>query len=311
MHNVQLYIKRWTRRTPSLRQAFPINVFGFGTDFTHASVFDPKSPHERPEPFADMWAAIFTHLIRIGKINDPGVLRDALWCCCAILQDQGYERCYVTKDVLPKHNSAVAILVPGCQTEIILKQRAVVAAQFYRKMVDIITTKTFCLLSGYQPKERSKVVIPNESGKLREHFLDYLAESEGKHREDLKLELTLAASNVPLDDAATKTVANVANFISELCKRNETPSLIVGISSTFHLIRLAQQLEVQLEEYFKSSPPEEDLKILLVGAETDEGIDDKIKSPVLWHPAYMKSLFFEVFSYLAKHGMLPPYGETR
>lgn len=83
--------------------------------------------------------------------------------------------------------------------------------------------------------------------------------------------------------------------------------LIVVISSTFHLIRIAPLLEQRILSLWNNTLGHalENVTLLMLGSETAGDIESQRTSPVVWNPRYRKLLFLEVFNYLTVHGLLP------
>lgn len=305
-----VFQKAWaTRHRRRNEQKFNLRSFEFASRFgkgrDNLSVFDPSKKAPSAAPYADMWASIFTHLLSPQRDN-PGPLRDALWSCGAILQDQGYEIKAITKDIIPTHSFDVAMLVPGCQTPKMLKQRALVGAQVWCQMMER-AENTRCFLSGARPPNEKRVTTPNESALMRKEFLEFFARHQNKHPENLDVEMGITARDVRCDPKSDTTKTNIRRFVDTIVKDGTSNlRLIVVVSSTFHLIRLAPILEDALANLWRrpNSAPRK-LQLALVGAETDEFVSEPEKAPLIWDPVYMKSLFFEVFKYLAQEGQLP------
>ena len=305
-----IFHKRWSGRQHGRHeQAFNARSVAFAGRFSkrkeNLALFNPKKPSPNAGPLADMWASIFTHLLT-AKRDNPNPLRDALWTCTAILQDQGYRVKAVTKDVIPSRSFDVAMLVPGCQTPKLLTRRALVGAQVWCQMMGR-AENTRCLLSGARPPSLKRITIPNESDFMRKEFVEFLARHQNKHPESLDVEMGIVSRDVRCDPKADTTETNVRKFVEAIrADKRENLRLIVAVSSTFHLIRLAKELESQLSKMWdRQYPAPKNLSLVLVGAETDEFITEPEKSHLIWDPMYMKSLFFEVFSYLAMEGQLP------
>jgi hypothetical protein len=318
--NYVLFQKKFGRRTtPSEgEQAFDhYQSFRFASRFnsSHRKVFDPTKKSLAAAAYADMWAAVYSHLVTTRQ-GDPSLLRDALFCCESILSDQGYVSRVALRDVVPtKPDSRIAMLVPGCQTRKILRNRAVVGADVYHRFTFKEGLPTFCLLSGARPSKSGRVRIRDESRILHKHFVEHLALCQNKHVQDLDNETSLIARDIVVDAKASLTAANVRNFVSTLRDQftraaRSRPQMIVVVSSTFHLIKLAPALEEGLRGLRSEDlalPPSLDL--LLVGAENVNGIESPSTSPIVWDPSYSKYMFFEIFNYLAKRGLLPRYGD--
>jgi hypothetical protein len=304
-----VFRKRWTDSTGVDSQRFSYRGISFAPLLSrdHRQTFDPSKPIPTSQPFADIIASAYAHIITSFR-PESRLLREGLLTCEQVMQDLGYQLTTEIRDVTQDHHGCrAALLVPGCQSHLLIKPRAVVGAEVYhRLMTDGIPTK--CLLSGARPNW-AKVTIWNESVVMRRHFTQFLAKLEGKRLEELGILRTVFANDVNLDGISERTQANVSEFMKKVIEQKEGSGekplqIICVVSSTFHLIRLAGFLEIALRKYWEQSNPPEGLELVLIGAETDEHVDSE-GSAIVADRDYVKPLFFEVINYLIQTGRLP------
>lgn len=231
-HRLVLFGKRLGDTNHAGQYSFEYEALRFANLFHsehQGKTFDPRKPVAAPEPFTDMWAGIFSHLLGSGAL-DAAVLRDAMNCCFDIMKDQGYALIDIPRKVYPSPRAHVALLVAGCQTKIMLRSRAYAAAELYYLLTTETTSSTHCLFSGSHPPRDGRFAEPDECGTIACHFRHYYAERLGKDVQDFDIEPSILDKEIAFDAESTKTEANVDAFCEMLsrtfskCHQGQTSS---------------------------------------------------------------------------------------
>lgn len=234
-------------------------------------------------------------------------LEKCLWASVVPLLADGYE-------VLPCERvkvSAVAdaakrhiVLVAGCQTLEIIQNRVAATVAIWR----LLTSNTqspeqdaTIVFSGKCPPGRASVTFRCEAETMEGMFRQMLlADRDPDDRTPRQDQLEL----IPDTEASTSD-ANVKNFLAMMDARGLLEGSVMWlVSSTFHLRRLAE-LASDLGRLYPERQPQ---RVILVGSESYVRVTN-----VAQHPAYVKSLVFELLNGLAKYeqfgGGSAPSGE--
>lgn len=223
-----------------------------------------------PKAIPDIVASSIRSLCDSGFIHRD-ILSKSLTCCFSILSDMGYLEISMREIRNRISNSDIYIIIPGCQTEEILDNRVNKAVSVFN---DLHCTAKFIPSGKNSSRKRTeKCKISNESARIISGLNNKLG--------SIKFEC------IPLDieKCSSSTSENIRNiFESNLIDVNRKFNIII-VSSTFHLIRLARQVELR-----KTRIPNFD-NLILVGAETK--VDSVVKMG-----AYVKSMMFDIYDYL-------------
>ena len=234
---------------------------------------------------ADIGGAVFATLFANGYI-DKNAYGNVVHCCRDIIQDLGFLETTLA-DAMEKMHSIGSrreqvtnlIVIAGCQDEKMLERRVESAVQFVSELkfnCEVVFSGKNSDASG-----RSRVQIKDESVRMEIMFRDKLNEVQnGKiphfHR-------------LGKEGKSTNTQSNMAEVFEEHVGKNKVNLVIV--SSTFHLIRLAQQAIAQVREKGGGNVQ----SIILIGAEKASQFFR------IYDDVYFKLAMFDVFHYLLMH----------
>lgn len=246
--------------------------------FTEAILVDRNT-------IADQAASAVAHLQDGGYVSDA-LFRDALDYCHDILLDRGYAFSTADEVASVRYGPSVMMLA-GCQDRPMLRARVEAAYSTVRRL----GVPFRLVFSGLNPDARSPgaaVRTVNEAREMQAYFFA-LRDRDPKGR-------LVEVEPLPrLDEDATNTIANVTNFLSERFLFAE-PSEVFLVSSTFHLVRLAEKVDNRLSE----DPSLSVARVVLVGAESN------FTSPVIPTPTrYLKSMLHDLYM----HALAPPSGQ--
>lgn len=232
---------------------------------------------------ADIAGAVFASLFREGYI-DKDSYRHVIDCCRDIVIDLGFAetddtnaRRVLRPDGGPNGRTNF-VLIAGCQDAEMLERRVVSAVDF----VSQLDYNCEVIFSGKSPDPTGKrrVKIPDESMRMLNLFKSHLSK-----RNHAKLPLLHPLRQ---EDRSSTTKTNVSRVFGEILKQRDNINLIV-VSSTFHLIRLSQEVKrnIALEENAELVS-----NVVLIGAEDSRDFFRVYDAP------YFKLAMFDVFHYL-------------
>lgn len=241
---------------------------------------------EKPIVVFDLAAALVSTLYMEAYVHKKAFER-ALECCRKLLEDLGFQ--WIDIDTLTNKlrqrevNPRNIVLVAGCQDEQMIRRRAESAAGFCAKW----NVNLEVVFSGRNPGA-GKNVIDDESQIMLNYFIQYM-----NRRRQIAPDLGLPKLNTTyFEDASNNTKKNVENFWEKfMLPFRAMPTNVIVVSSTFHLIRLAESLLERLNEAAC------DVKnLVLVGAEEqeDEVVHEESSA------RYMKLMMFDVFRCLLR-----------
>ncbi len=252
---------------------------------------------------ADLAASVVQRLFESGFIHE-NLDTESIKVCRDILVNKGYKE--LTTDILENEITLNSkrlsgedygevqnvMLVAGCQDEHMLNRRLYTALY----MIPRFRTNLTVVMSGGNP-------IAN--GAPSTNILDESIRMYNRLQEliDVNPEVRLPYSfSIERDGNSSNTRNNIKETLHHFVSSKEKVYNIHIVSSTFHLIRLAKELEAELSLIFNSEknlPDEERTKIeniVLIGAEK---VETKFK-PVHDGP-YMKLMFVDIFRYLSEY----------
>jgi hypothetical protein len=211
---------------------------------------------------ADFAASVGVGLTASGYMEPQYFIGKQMDCCRDIVLNYGYQEMTST-DVnkkISRANGDLVILVVGCQEETMLQRRVNRLVDFALEMYSV--GQSFkVVFSGRCPKAES-VRIPNEAVRMVNMFRRKIEETGNI------LEPAIPILQLEEEGESSDTKENVKHFISCNHMTSSREVNVVGISSTFHLIRFGRELLVQLREMMASKTPQTKVNnIFLVGAE--------------------------------------------
>lgn len=231
--------------------------------------------------YADFAAAVTAQLLAKHASNE--IIKKGLYCCRAILHSKGYKEANLD-DLHDNANISVTriILVLGCQSDEILESRVDAAIYLIRNLC----TDIELAFIGCAP-DRNKVKILDESARMR-----IIYENRAKNglltQQDL---IRIKSIRVFSEDASQNTKQNIQRFFNGNFLSPNKKYILHLVSSTFHLLRLANDCE----GYLESNPAQrENIKrIILCGA-------DDVNQPSITAKSggYIKYTFFDILRHL-------------
>lgn len=250
---------------------------------------------------ADLIAANIQKLYEREFVTNK-IIVDGLNCCRDIVQNLGYKNFLIEnfKSMLGDEKTKNIIIIPGCQNEGMLRNRvakAVNLIKYFEKNLIIIASGANPLDN---PKGVSKAKIPNECLFIRQE-LETLFQSR-----DIKV----PHSYDELEDSMSSTTEMNIEHSLKLIDANDAHNIII-VSSTFHLIRLAEALENELTGILSNSGIRKDFikNIFLMGAEIGGEKVEGSFTPT-HSSGYVKLMFFDVFSQLIKYRAAEDFREN-
>jgi len=228
----------------------------------------------------DVAASVIAQMQQSGYLSES-FIEKALECCQDILQDKNYEQSFLRHlyRQLNKDTNHI-ILVAGCQSRPILRARVDAAINLVREFqVDIKI-----VFSGRNPGTRLVKTL-NEAREMERYFYSRL--------ENNPIESPYRAIPMEVDEESHSTITNIKEFLDGeyVAKGKQTTVFIV--SSLFHLLRLSDAFESQIEDHAKSGSID---KIVLVGGE-----DSLNPSKIAQMPRYIKLMMFDIYTYLLEY----------
>lgn len=232
---------------------------------------------------ADLLASQIALMYKEELIQRDKFVESALRCCKDILIDMGFDSIDVPELVAVAREAKYnVILTPGCQSYELLRSRVrateLLAYDFCQgyQEIDIV-------FSGNNPGDpRRKPKIHNESAEMKQYFWELVLKRE--RSDDLRKYLNI---DVLVEHASSKSTENIERFLAMKHSQLREASNIVVVSSSFHLIRLAQRLLESID----SDSAFNVRSLVLVGAET-------VPNRVSMLAVYVKSTIFEIYRHL-------------
>jgi hypothetical protein len=235
---------------------------------------------KHPRLIADIAASVMKHIFEDGFIKKDK-LKDTIVCIQAIIADLGYEELTDSGvseylNVSPAKTNNV-MLVAGCQNRKMLDARvdlAVEIATTYSKNMHVVA-------SGAKPNPEKPAKIDNEATRMVNLFtlgVKQIIEDQSKR----------PRIDVLPEKKAENTKGNIARFFDGNFFNRELENQIIIVSSTSHLIRLAQDIENFIQN-------------------NSEAIPFRISNIVLCGSEGLDKLFYIDNDHLFKHIMLEIY----
>lgn len=236
----------------------------------------------------DLSAALLTTIYQ-SSYSHKNIFNEALRCCEQIVEDLGYASCdehSFFEDLAAEKNGQHVCLVAGCQNDEMIRRRAQKAASLC-----IRSGKNFdVVFSGLNPGggKAARFAIQNESMEMKKHFTAHMA----RHASELPL-----MHRLQFEPESNNTDENLSFFFDQhVAKEYSVPVNLHIVSSSFHLIRLAEALKEKLAKNDYSSNIN---SIRLIGAEQ---IDHEFVFGSTFTKRYLKLMLFDVFrSILVEH----------
>jgi len=245
----------------------------------------------------DITASQIQKLYEKEFLNELSLINEGLNCCRDLVFNLGYEDVVLCNSVTMEEDGLKTIvnnprdknvmIIPGCQHAGMLTGRVLKAI----RILDNFNYNLTIYASGGNPLENptgpDKVSITRESKFIHNTFYELVKKMNIGLIKDFR---------VVEEGNSYNSITNLKKCLTMLSKE-ESHNLII-VSSTFHLIRLAQEVEKQLTIMFDELPQNPNFikNIILIGA---EGIDAKftrVKSG-----GYVKSMFVDVYAELLNY----------
>lgn len=241
------------------------------------SEFSPALP--------DFFAAIVAQMLYRRQLTRDFILW-ALEYCRSMIEERGYERTSLRKLALADTDINHVMLVAGCQGPAVRKARVNAAYYVLSKLPRHIRVKI--VFSGRNPAEpptRVHILTPDEAADMEREF-DTLIDHDPSFREHRNF-------SAETEHEARTSSENLANFFHGDYLRDTRDVYLYLTSSTFHLRRLADEVERWIDD--DPTLQEKIAKIILIGAE-----EDPTDEPVMFEPYYVKNMMYEVFLHMFK-----------
>lgn len=223
---------------------------------------------------ADAGAAAITQAYRTANLSDEYVNK-LLEYCHAAVQSIGYKT--ETIEEVAKAISGSErnmMLVLGCQTLKMLCARVNAGIEVVRRIGGPFEV----VFVGCNPTPNATASIVNEAREMQVYFKSLIADD------------SLLSSRIGVkswtEPASTDTKGNIKQFIDSGLLNGANNQRVLLVSSTFHLMRIAVELELYQEVMAQKNVR----SIVLVGSESPYA-KDQVKAL----PPYIKQLAFEVF----------------
>ncbi|MDO8477754.1 MAG: ElyC/SanA/YdcF family protein [Candidatus Rokubacteria bacterium] len=232
----------------------------------------PVDPNDVWAYIADAAAAVVTQL-HYRSVLQPTFLKRALGYCHFVVQHLGYEPRSLDalrESVVASQNNVM--LVVGCQTPTLLYSRVDAAA----RLLIHLSPSFRVVFAGKNPG--APATIPNEAREMEVYFSSLVERDPVlDHHKRFRVEVESQSSD-------TKT--NFAHFLNSSYLSLTMPNRLFVVSSTFHLMRIAQELD----RWSDALGGRGVVEIVLVGA---EGLHDDHQAKQ--DRMYVKSMVYEVF----------------
>lgn len=231
---------------------------------------------------ADIAAAVIAKLYE--KKPDVSTIKLALECCHAILERKGYheDNFDLLLNKIPFNQfDKLMVITPGCQTTSFIEQRVDATIRIVQKCIKR-NKPVEVVFSGWRPSSETPK-IQNESMKMYNLFLKKLKQKKVQSGDDF-----IQIRTPFIEEESRTTSENIKKFFDGGYINKDITYELCGVTSTFHLLRLSDDLEkvIGSEGYHGKIR-----NIILYGAEGDPHSVSK-------QPRYIKLMFYDLFSYL-------------
>jgi len=234
---------------------------------------------------ADIAASVVAKLYE----NKPDVstIKLALECCHAILEKKGYQEDNfdLLLNKIPYNQfDKLIVIAPGCQTTSFIEQRVDATFRIVQKCIKR-SKPVEVVFTGFRPSSETPR-IQNESMKMYNLFGKKLKKNKVNSGSDFIQIRTF------IEEESRTTSENIKKFFEGGYINKDITYDLCGVTSTFHLLRLSDDLEKALQSggyhgNFRN--------IILYGAEGNPRSVSK-------QPRYIKLMFYDLFSYFMSSG---------
>lgn len=224
---------------------------------------------QHPEFIPDLAASI---LNGVSSHLKSDLLVKALRCCRDILLDMDYTETHLDEiKQLTSQDQDRLIVIAGCQNDDLLQARVEVAAKLFK---NLHMSARFIPVGKGPAHETNR--IRDESARIK----TILHQQLGHHLEIVPLEL---------EQESHRTYENIANLLGgSYIDATRSTSLFI-VSSTFHLIRLAKEVDSRSNVFSIKHPNIN--SIFLIGSES--GVNKTVRSA-----SYIRFLFYDIYDYI-------------
>jgi hypothetical protein len=244
-----------------------------------------------PKFVPDLAGAVFAAFFRAGYIQKD-FFGTGIECCRDIVVSLGFKEldsASVNRHLTDRTDEPIVnhIIIAGCQNNKMLERRVSRAADF----VSSLASNCVVVFSGRNPDPtgKTKVKILDESMRMRILFEQELRDRSERAQLPPMHELRV-------EGGSSNTTTNLSAFFAGNYLKNSVSNNLVIVSSTFHLIRLGEDLKRELS---KTANAKKISQVVLVGAEEPKQFFRVQDAP------YFKLLMFEVFRFLLKSNECP------
>lgn len=232
--------------------------------------------------FADIAASVIQTLYKSGHFEITQ-WKAALACIVDIILDLGCleltERTMRNRVKQSYDSVKNVMLVAGCQNQVMLERRIRLAVYIYSMCENNIKV----VFSGGNPNYEKPSTIRNESARMENLFVNFAKEKNA--------DFNMQDYNTSHESKSKRTVENIAKFFEGNYLDDRSPNNIIIVSSSFHLIRLCQDVE----EYINQNNPKQKINQIILAGSEDPG--DK------WYLTFdhiIKHMFMEINYYFQK-----------
>ncbi len=255
---------------------------------------------------ADFIAATIAHLHERGFLTNAFV-KQHLACCRDIMLTEGYRESFIGEGALERlvQDETVknVIVIAGCQTEKLLTNRAAATAILIEAIIRFTRhkpamPKPLVVFSGAATDQQREITIPDESVRMHKQFLSIIRKSLNVSTQELKQMV-----DIHKESRSRNTAQNIRYTLTGFAGHHARCSInLFVISSNFHLPRLADITASQLDDpTIAGLLARQGIAIdslWFMGAESEENDN------TIYHRAYVKAMFYEVYHYLLAHGLI-------
>ncbi len=183
-----------------------------------------KIKKENPTFISDVAASVIGTLAISNCLSDS-LLQKGLDCCSSILHDMGYDEAHIdTLMIDVAHDNERIIIIPGCQDVDMVRRRVECAVTVFKGL----HRNAKFVASGSNPNRQS-VKIKDEAKFIKTELVR-------------KLDSQIEIISIKTEGESIKTSENIDNLFSGLLSSIAAPTSVFIVSSTFHLMRLANQI---------------------------------------------------------------------
>jgi len=229
---------------------------------------------------ADVLGAAVCSLFNAGFLNTEHFVRSQLDCCRNTVVSLGFRE--ITRRALstiPEASTPMVVLMPGCQDSRMIQRRVQRLYEFA-----IFERRPFTVIFSGRNPGTPACTIENEAEYMQARY----EEKMDCYQEDSKADVTIRFMG---NEGKSKTTTqNIDEFLRGPYLNKSTKQTVVVISSTFHLIRIAERLRecVQMNEFGVRGCVD---NFILVGAE-HPGTELPIRH---WDKTYIKLMMFDLY----------------